>query len=129
METSYYSVTEAGDGSNYVQKSGDTMTGNLDMDQNRVTNPLEPQGNMEVANTSYVDNAISESANPPHHFNPFTYLMESVNKSISESRITVVGIETFANSLQSLNKNEYKVKFFSTARFSDVYSSQLGFNI
>ena len=67
LETNYYSKTDAGDGSNYVHKSGGTTSDNPDMDQHKLINILAPTSNLEAANKCYVDDAISESADLRHH--------------------------------------------------------------
>ena len=44
---------------NKVNKAGDTMTGNLDMDLNSVTNLAAPTNNGDATNKQYVDGAVS----------------------------------------------------------------------
>ena len=43
----------------YVLKSGDTMTGDLNMGTHKVTGLATPTGNTDAANKEYVDNAVS----------------------------------------------------------------------
>lgn len=45
--------------SDYVNKSGDTMTGELNMSTHKITGVATPTGNTDAANKEYVDNAIS----------------------------------------------------------------------
>ena len=45
--------------SDYVNKSGDTMTGDLNMNTHKITGVATPTGNTDAANKEYVDNAIS----------------------------------------------------------------------
>lgn len=47
----------------YVKKSGDTMTGALDMGNNKVTNVAAPSKAADAVNKSYVDTAISGLTN------------------------------------------------------------------
>jgi hypothetical protein len=44
---------------NKVDKAGDTMTGNLDMSLNNITNLAAPTNNDDAANKLYVDNSVS----------------------------------------------------------------------
>ena len=43
----------------YVKKAGDTMTGALDMGNNKVTNVAAPAANSDAVNKGYVDTAVS----------------------------------------------------------------------
>ena len=45
--------------SDYVNKAGDTMTGDLNMSTHKITGVATPTGNTDAANKEYVDNAIS----------------------------------------------------------------------
>jgi hypothetical protein len=41
-----------------LTKAGDTMTGNLDMDQNKITNVSSPTDETDVVNKQYVDSLV-----------------------------------------------------------------------
>ena len=45
--------------SDYVNKAGDTMTGDLNMSTHKITGLATPTGNTDAVNKEYVDNAIS----------------------------------------------------------------------
>ena len=46
--------------SDYVNKSGDTMTGDLNMNTHKITGVATPTGNTDAANKEYVDNTTTE---------------------------------------------------------------------
>lgn len=48
-----------------VHKAGDTMNGNLNMGNNKITNVVEPQNDGDVSTKSYVDRTIVESLTNP----------------------------------------------------------------
>ena len=64
-----YAVGQADDAYNkavkkmgdYVAKSGDTMSGTLDMGENSITNVAEPVNDGDASNKKYVDDAIAAS--------------------------------------------------------------------
>ena len=108
----------------FLKLSGGTMTGDIDTGGKKIRNLSDVSSSSEPATKSYVDQShLSQSGIQK---NEFLYLMQDVNKSSSESNITVLGIENFAQSPHTLNKKAYKFTMKKLAQ--DKYASRIGFN-
>ena len=60
----------------FVKLAGSTMTGDLNMSNNKITNIGNPTSNNDGVNKSYVDNNLSQShITPSHYNNEFAYAM------------------------------------------------------
>ena len=59
VDTAVSGLTDGTTAMPYVKKSGDTMTGALNMQNNKVTNVAAPTETADAANKGYVDTAIS----------------------------------------------------------------------
>ena len=60
-----------GDSSNFVLKSGDTMTGNLNMGSHKVTGLGTPSADSDAATKAYVDDAVADVQVPSSVANQF----------------------------------------------------------
>ena len=148
-------ISDASDNSNYVKKSGDTMSGTLNMNNNRITNlpsphlstepatkdyvttvmnhlpslfvdrqgkskmlgnldinqhkiinVIEPTDDLDVSNKLYTDNQIIKSNIKPNSIpkNVFKYLMDDVNEWSSEYNIKVLNFSDMTESPHYWNK-------------------------
>ena len=90
-----YVVTQADDvynkavtkmGTDYVAKSGDTMSGALNMGNNRVTNVTEPVNEADATNKNYVDKAIEDATGKL----PNTYVKKVGDTIISDESSSLI---------------------------------------
>ena len=123
----------------------DSMTGNLNMDNNRITNlSTDAADILSAANVRHVNQAKAEMvATLTTSFNKkineshissstdkndvFRYIMEEVDESESESNIIVDGIKEFPASPHDANKKAYSFRMGKGAQ--NWYSSRLSFNM
>ena len=103
------------------------MTGDLDMDSNKITNLKTPTGDTDAANKSYIDETLSEShLIASSKKNEFTYL-DNPDDTSSEYNITVNGFTDF-NSSPYRNKKAYSITLQKDSG-SNNYRSRIGFNL
>ena len=129
-----------------VQRDGsDPMTGNLNMDRNKITDLYTDAADLwSAANVRHVNNEkanllftlstqfdkkikeshISSSASKK---DAFRYIMEEVDESTSENNIIVDGIKDFPASPHDVNKKAYIFRMGKGSQ--NGYLSQLGLNM
>ena len=62
------------------------MTGNLNLNENKITNLAEPTQDKDSTNKEYVDKLIHNNANQPsHNKDEFSYLMSSASRWTGEA--------------------------------------------
>ena len=122
----------------------DSMTGNLNMGNNKITNlHTDADDAFSAANVRHVSQAnaylittltdsFKKKINEAHISSStdrdvFRYIMEDVDESASESNIIVDGIIDFPSSPHDVNKKVYSFRMGKGA--SNVYSSRLSFNM
>ena len=129
-----------------VQRDGSVpMTGNLNMDSNKITNLNTDAADLDsAANVRHVNNAnaklllsLSQSMDKKikeSHITSLTskkevfwYIMEEVYESTSENNIVVDGIKDFSDSHHDVNKKAYLFEMGKGSQ--NRYSSRLGFNM
>ena len=104
--------------------TGGTMSGDLNMGDQKITNLAAPTDQTDAATKSYVDKShVSQSGMQQ---NVFLYQMTDVNESSSESNITVTGIKTFPNTPHTLFKKAYHFTIGKNAQ--NEYNARIGFN-
>ena len=111
--------------------SGGTMTGQIDMGGNKITNLATPTSNSDAATKKYLDDEVEKTKDgiiDSHSLkDEIRYLMEDVNESSSESNIEVDGIIDLEKSPHKHNKIAYDLKLKKTS--GKNYASRLGFNM
>ena len=111
---------------NYLNTGGGTMTGQIDMGNNKIIGLTFPTAKTDAATKEYVDRAfISPSGSMK---NVFQYIMDDVNETSSEFGITVLGILDFPQSPHLLNKKAIKFQMGLQSNDSTRYYSRLGLN-
>ena len=82
------------------------MLGNLDINQHKIINVIEPTDDLDVSNKLYTDNQIIKSNIKPNSIpkNVFKYLMDDVNEWSSEYNIKVLSFSDLAESPHSWDK-------------------------
>ena len=109
---------------NYLNTGGGTMTGPINMGNNRIIGLPFPTAISDAATKEYVDRAfISPSGSMK---NVFQYIMNDVNETSSEFGITVLGILDFPQSPHLLNKKAIKFQMGLQSNDSKRYYSRLG---
>ena len=104
--------------------TGGTMSGDLNMGDQKITNLGEPTANSDAATKHFVEQShISQSGMPQ---NVFLYQMLDVLESSAESNITVNGILTFPNTPHTLFKKAYNFDIGKSAL--NEYNARIGFN-
>ena len=117
-------ISDSSDNSNYVKKSGDTMYGNLNMDNHMITNVKTPINDNDVANKGYIDNHLIQSAHP--QTNILKYIMDDVDQTSSEYGIEIDKIDNYDESFHSYNK---KVIYLKLLKDVNNYRARIGYNI
>ena len=117
-------ISDSSDNSNYVKKSGDTMSGNLNMDNHMITNVKTPINDNDVANKGYIDNHLIQSAHP--QTNILKYIMDDVDQTSSEYGIEIDKIDNYDESFHSYNK---KVIYLKLLKDVNNYRARIGYNI
>ena len=117
-------ISDALDNSNYVKKSGDTMSGNLNMDNHMITNVKTPINDNDVANKGYIDNHLIQSAHP--QTNILKYIMDDVDQTSSEYGIEIDKIDNYDESFHSYNK---KVIYLKLLKDVNNCRARIGYNI
>ena len=104
--------------------TGGTMSGNLDMGGQKITNLAAPTDQTDAATKDFVEKShVSQSGLQQ---NVFLYQMLDVNESSSESNITVTGITTFPTTPHTLFKKAYQFTIGKNAQ--NEYNARIGFN-
>ena len=138
---------------NYVdgflkKKPGDSMSGVLDMNGNKINNvgTPDPDENDAAVNVGFFNTELNASnANLTNaykqyidhsHVSPsglqrdvFQYLMEDTDDSSSENNIRVTGIVDFVASPHQINKKAYEFTLVKDTDGSNDYRSRIGFNL
>ena len=117
-------ISDASDNSNYVKKSGDTMSGDFNMTNNIVTNVKSPINDNDVANKSYIDNQLIQSAHP--QTNILKYIMDDIDQTSSEYGIEIDKIDNYDESFHSYNKKVFYLKLLKDV---NNYRARIGYNI
>ena len=135
-----------------VKKAGDTMSGVLNMNGNKIKNVGTPDTheNDAVVNVSFFNTELNDSNSnlstqitnaykqyvDQSHVSPsglqrdaFRYLMEDTDDSSSENNIRVTGIVDFVASPHQINKNAYEFTLVKDTDGSNDYRSRIGFNL
>ena len=110
--------------SSKLDKSGDRMLGDLDMNNNAITNIKTPVNDSDATTKQYVDHHLIQSAHPLK--NVFEYIMNDVNQTTSEYGIIVDKIDNLAVSFHSYNK---RVIYLKLLKDGNNYRSRIGYNI
>ena len=132
----------------FVKKTGDQMSGDLDMGGNKINNVGTPDTNENDAavNVGFFNTELNASnANLTNaykqyvdhsHVSPsglqrdvFRYLMEDTDDSSSENNIRVTGIVDFVASPHQINKKAYEFTLVKDTDGSNDYRSRIGFNL
>ena len=136
----------------FVKKVGDTMTGVLNMNGNKIKNVDTPYTyendaavNVGFFNTelnasnsnvfTQITNAYKQYVDHSHvspsgqQTDVFRYLMEDTDESSSENNIVVTGIVDFAASPHEINKKAYEFTLVKDTDGSNDYRSRIGFNL
>ena len=136
------------DTTQFVKKVGDTMTGVLNMNGNKINNvgtpdPDENDAAVNVGlfntelNASYTNltNAYKQYVDHSHvspsglQRDAFRYLMEDTDDSSSENNIRVTGIVDFVAAPHQINKKAYEFTLVKDTDGSNDYRSRIGFNL
>ena len=140
------------DTTQFVKKVGDTMTGVLNMNGNKIKNVGAPYTyendaavNVGFFNTelnasnsnvfTQITNAYKQYVDHSHvspsgqQTDVFRYLMEDADHSSSENNIVVTGIVDFAASPHEINKKAYEFTLVKDTDGSNDYRSRIGFNL
>ena len=92
---------------NYLKKDGSVqMTGNLNMNNNTITNIANPVNDNDAVNKTYLLTEINNHTIKPSHNtkNVFQYLMNDVNEWSTEYKVRVDKIDDLNNSFHYYNK-------------------------
>ena len=109
---------------NYLNIGGGTMTGSIDMGNNKIIGLTFPTAHTDATTKEYVDQKfISPSGSMK---NVFQYIMNDVNETSSEFGIRVLGILDFPQSPHLLNKKAIKFQMGLQTNDSTRYYSRLG---
>ena len=109
---------------NYLNTGGGTMSGQIDMGNNKIIGLKFPTANSDATTKQYVDQKfISPSGSMK---NVFQYIMNDVNETSSEFGIKVLGILDFPQSPHLLNKKAIKFQMGLQTNDSTRYYSRLG---
>ena len=140
------------DTTQFVKTVGDTMSGVLNMNGNKIKNVGTPYTyeNDAVVNVGFFNTELNESNSnlftqitnaykqyvDHSHVSPsgqqrdaFRYLMEDTDDSSSENNIQVTGIVDFAASPHQINKKAYEFTLVKDTDGSNDYRSRIGFNL
>ena len=139
------------DTTQFVKKVGDTMTGVLNMNGNKInvgtpyTYENDAAVNVGFFNTelnasnsnvfTQITNAYKQYVDHSHvspsgqQTDVFRYLMEDADHSSSENNIVVTGIVDFAASPHEINKKAYEFTLVKDTDGSNDYRSRIGFNL
>ena len=111
----------------YLNVGGGTMTGSINMGNNRIVGLRYPTAISDAATKEYVDRAfISPSGSMK---NVFQYIMNDVNETSSEFGITVLGILDFPQSPHLLNKKAIKFQMGLQTNDPTRYYSRIALNM
>ena len=91
----------------FVDRQGKSkMLGNLDINQHKIINVIEPTDDLDVSSKLYTDNQIIKSNIKPNSIpkNVFKYLMDDVNEWSSEYNIKVLDFSDMTESPHYWNK-------------------------
>ena len=112
----------------FLRKDGRrAMTGNLNMDGNKIIRLASPTDNSDAANKQYIDEALLKSHLVSSHIeNAFKYLSDQ-DESSSERNIIVNGIQDF-NGSPHKNKKAYDIDLIYTSGTQN-YDSKIGINL
>ena len=102
------------------------MTGNLNMDGNKIQNLEETSSDKDAAHKKYVDESHIRPSG--YYTNSFRYLMEDIDESSSENNIEVIAIGSYAASIHQINKNAYQLSLIKDSGTNN-YRSRIGFNL
>ena len=140
------------DTTQFVKKVGDTMTGVLNMNENKIKNVGTPYTyendaavNVGFFNTelnasnsnvfTQITNAYKQYVDQSHvspsgqQRDAFRYLMEDIDDSSSENNIQITRIVDFAASPHEINKKAYEFTLVKDTDGSNDYRSRIGFNL
>ena len=140
------------DTTQFVKKVGDTMTGVLNMNGNKIKNVGTPYTyeNDAVVNVGFFNTELNASNSnvftqitnaykqyvDHSHVSPsgqqtdvLRYLMKDADHSSSENNIVVTGIVDFAASPHEINKKAYEFTLVKDTDGSNDYRSRIGFNL
>ena len=140
------------DTTQFVKKVGDTMSGVLNMNGNKIKNVGTPYTyeNDAAVNVGFfnielnasnsnvftqITNAYKQYVDHSHvspsgqQTDVFRYLMEDADHSSSENNIVVTGIVDFAASPHEINKKAYEFTLVKDTDGSNDYRSRIGFNL
>ena len=140
------------DTTQFVKKVGDTMTGVLNMNGNKIKNVGTPytyendaavdvgffNTELNASNSNVftqITNAYKQYVDHSHvspsgqQTDVFRYLMEYADHSSSENNIVVTGIVDFAASSHEINKKAYEFTLVKDTDGSNDYRSRIGFNL
>ena len=136
----------------FVKKTGDTMSGVLNMNGNKIKNVGTPKTheNDAAENVGFFNTELNASNSnvftqitnaykqyiDQSHVSPsgqqrdvFRYLMEDTDDKSSENNIAVTGIVDFAASPHEINKKAYEFTLVKDTDGSNDYRSRIGFNL
>ena len=112
----------------FLRKDGQrAMTGNLNMDGNKIIRLASPTNNSDATNKQYIDEALLKSHLVSSHIeNALKYLSDQ-DESSSERNIIVNGIQDY-NGSPHKNKKAYDIDLIYTSGTHN-YDSKIGINL
>ena len=102
------------DHTTFLKKTGDTMTGTLDMGENSITNVAEPVNEGDASNKKYVDDAIADATGQL----PDTYVKKSGDTmtgelimDASENEANIIQVKATDSQMSTLSKYGLDVNY------------------
>ena len=112
----------------FLRKDGRlAMTGNLNMDGNKIIRLASPTDNSDAANKQYIDEALLKSHLVSSHIENAVKYLSDQDESSSERNIIVHGIQDF-NGSPHKNKKAYDIDLIYTSGTQN-YDSKIGINL
>ena len=107
-----------------------TMSGDLDMGNNRIISLKKPMNDTDAVNKKYLEDQVGEShVQSANAENKFKYIMNDPNAQLSEEDDVKLGnIVTYQNSPHQINKKVVDMKLLLDSS-KGYYSSRVGLNL
>ena len=106
-----------------------TMTGDLDMGNNKIISLEKPTNDTDAVNKKYVDSQISKTVVSANDENAFSYVMEYHNSQLSEENDVELGdVKKYNSSPHQINKNTIEMNLLLDSS-KGYYSSRIGINL
>ena len=106
-----------------------TMTGDLDMGNNKIISLEKPTNDTDAVNKRYVDSQISKTVASANDENAFSYVMEYHNSQLSEENDVELGdVKKYNSFPHQINKNTIEMNLLLDSS-KGYYSSRIGINL